>query len=155
MSSYRIADEPLPGRFAQLAVNPLFPFLAFMLGGLWIAWPWFAFNAIAVGSPTRRKEIAQLAGGLVLVVLVVSLLFALVSGGYLSGVAIAYAALAIPVTKIAVLYAVYLNQARTIEIYQYYGGQLKNGVIPIVVLILLRPRQLLESLPDFWLLVFG
>jgi len=41
---YRIADEPRPGALSQLAVNPLWPLLAVMLGGTWIAWPWFALN---------------------------------------------------------------------------------------------------------------
>ena len=53
---YAIADEPEASRLAHLTVRPSMPLLALMLGGAWIAWPWFALNAYAMGSPTRRRE---------------------------------------------------------------------------------------------------
>ena len=63
-ATYRIADEPTPGRLAGLVVNPFWPLLGAMLGGFWLALPWFALNAAALGSATRRREWAYLAGGM-------------------------------------------------------------------------------------------
>jgi len=149
MSGYQLADEPAPGHLARFAVNPLFPFLAIMLGGLWISWPWFIFNGIAVGSPTFRREIAWLAGGLVVVALIPAAIFALADMGILTGIGVSYAALSMPVAKLAPTYAAYVLQARTIEIYEYYGGVLKNGIYVVILLLLLRPDRLLEELPVY------
>lgn len=149
MSGYQIADEPAPGPLARFAVNPVFPFLSMMLGGLWIAWPWFVFNGYAIGSPTLRKEVTWLALGLAVVAAVTAVLLMLVRNGALTGVAVQYAALAIPVAKLSMIYAVFVLQSRTIEIYEYYGGVLQNGVIVIVLLLFLRPSRLLDELPVF------
>ncbi len=153
--SYRIADEPAPSALARYAVNPVFPFLSFMLGGLWIAWPWFAFNAYAVGSPTRRAEFAWLGLGLLAIfALVVSLLY-LFGAGVLPEGALPYAGIPVLVAKIAVLYGVYALQARTIEIYEYYGGELQSGVWVLLLAFLLRGRIMDESMPLLvrWVLV--
>ena len=70
---YRILDEPTPGALAAYVVNPTFPMLALMLAGTWLAAPWFAFNALALGSPTARREIglaiAMLAGAFLLLII--------------------------------------------------------------------------------------
>ena len=63
--TYRILDEPRPGGLAHLAVNPLWPLLAVMLGGVWLSWPWFVVNGFAVGSPTRFRELGLAIGGLI------------------------------------------------------------------------------------------
>ena len=60
---YLVPDEPVPSRWNHLAVSPNAPLLGAMLCGAWIAWPWFAFNAIAIGSPTRKKEVTWAAVG--------------------------------------------------------------------------------------------
>ena len=52
--SYRIGDEPRPGALARVAVDPMWPLLAVMLGGVWLSWPWFVLNGVVVGSPTRQ-----------------------------------------------------------------------------------------------------
>src|ERR1043165_9187860 len=75
--SYQIADQPLDTSLRDYVVRPSAPLLAAMLCGAWLAWPWFAFNAIAMGSPTRRREIAlcvaAFAGTAVLAAIVVAL----------------------------------------------------------------------------------
>lgn len=128
MATYQIADEPAPGNLARFAVNPVFPLLALMLGGVWLAWPWLAFNSIAVGSPTRRAELAWLVGGvLAFCVISVAILWSY-AAGLISDTGVPYALLVLVVAKIAVGYAVYVLQSRTIEIYEYFGGVLKNGI---------------------------
>ena len=74
-TTYHLADEPRPGGLAHLAVQPFWPLLAMMLAGSWLALPWFVVNALAVGSPTRGKEIGlavlAFAGSLGLVLAVI------------------------------------------------------------------------------------
>ena len=64
VNRYRIADEPAPGSLAVVATSPLWPFIAVMLGGVWLSWTWFAVNSFAVGSPSRRREIIWIVAGL-------------------------------------------------------------------------------------------
>jgi hypothetical protein len=155
VAGYQIADEPTPGTLAKFAVNPIFPFLAIMFGGVWIAWPWLAFNGIAIGSPTLRKELAWLGFGLLgLFVLAVGLLY-LIGTGTLEGVAIQYAILCLTVGKLAAVYAVYVMQSHTIQIYEYYGGVLRSGIIVIVVLLFVDRSLLFESMPALFALVLA
>ena len=53
--TYAIADEPIETQRRHLVVDPSGPLLAEMVCGTWLSLPWFAFNAMAMGSPTRRK----------------------------------------------------------------------------------------------------
>lgn len=127
-SKYQIADEPAPSALARYAVNPLYPMLAGMLAGVWLAWPWFAFNSFAVGSPTRRTELAWLIGGLIVPPVVGQLLLLGVAGDLWPPTAGRYIGLSVVVMKLVVIYAVFTLQSRTIEIYEYYGGKLVTGV---------------------------
>jgi hypothetical protein len=155
MSTYQIADEPAPGALARFAVNPLFPFLAFLLGGLWIAWPWFAFNGIAVGSPTWRREWLWLGGSILVISVLLFVLTEMVLAQVLVPPWSRYAGLTIPLVKLATLYAVFVLQSRTIEIYEYYGGVLRNGVFVLAAILLLRPGRVMEELPLFFQLLFA
>jgi hypothetical protein len=147
-ATYRIADEPAPSHLARLAVNPLFPFLTVMLGGAGLGFAWFAFNSFAVGSPTKPRELAWLFGGLVAVALLLFAADSALETGLLQTRHLPYAGLVFIVAKLAATYAVYVLQSRTIEIYQYYGGALKNG-LPLVIAALLLGDRLLEPLPVF------
>ena len=53
--AYHIADEPAASPLSKYAVSPLWPMLAVMFGGAWLAWPWFAVNAFAIGSASRKS----------------------------------------------------------------------------------------------------
>ena len=149
MAKYRIADEPAPTSLARLAVNPLFPFLTVMLGGAGLGYAWFALNSYAVGSPTKQREIFWLVGGLaVTAVLWIATQVAL-ANGWLQTDDLPYALLVLIVAKLAATYAVYVLQSRTIEIYEYYGGVLKNG-LPLVIVAMLFGGRLLEPLPEIF-----
>jgi hypothetical protein len=146
MNAYQIADEPAPSTLARYAVNPLYPMLAFMFAGVWFAWPWFAFNSFAIGSPTKRAEVAWLVAGLIVPSAVGwALLFAR-GANALPQASAPYIGLVIVVLKIVVVYAVFLLQSRTIEIYEYYGGKLVNGVWPLLAAFYFGDR-LIEELP--------
>src|SRR5688572_26277398 len=77
MSSYVISDEPRPSPLRDYVVRPSAPLLAMMLGGAWLAWPWFIVNGIALGSPTWRREVAMvviaIAGSALLAVTAIAL----------------------------------------------------------------------------------
>ncbi|WP_339478871.1 MULTISPECIES: hypothetical protein [unclassified Pseudomonas] len=131
---YRIEDEPRPGALAKWAVSPFWPLLGLMLGGAWLGLPWFVFNAIAVGSPTRLRE--WLLAGLCLVgsLIIGVVLLQLVDAGYIQSQAqIQYALLILVVWKLAIGYLLFMQQNATIEIYQYYGGVLNRFGLPVVL----------------------
>jgi hypothetical protein len=146
MSSYQIADEPAPSTLARFAVNPLYPMLAAMLAGVWFAWPWFAFNSFAIGSPTRRAELTWLVVGLIVPPAIGSALILARGAELLPASAGPYIGLAVIVAKLVIVYAVFLLQSRTIEIYEYYGGKLVNGIWPLLAAFYVGDR-LLQGLP--------
>ena len=154
MKAYQIADEPAPSTLAKYAVNPLFPMLASMLAGVWFAWPWFAFNSFAVGSPTRRAELAWLAAGLFVPAGVGMALLMAREAGWLPQLSPPYVGVVVIVLKLVVVYAVFLLQSRTIEIYEYYGGKLVNGVWPLLAALYFGDR-LLADLPGFLLVALS
>lgn len=144
-ATYELIDEPRPGGLARLAVKPFWPLLAVMLGGAWISWPWFVLNGFAVGSPTRRREllwaIAGFAGSFALIVLL-----GLLAQAGLAGLGLGYAAISIVVYKLYVTYMLYTLQARSFSLYEYFGGETRNGVFVLIAAAVLRQR-LLENLP--------
>jgi hypothetical protein len=154
MKGYQIADEPAPSTLARYAVNPLYPMLAAMLAGVWLAWPWFAFNSFAVGSPTRRAELVWLAGGLIVPPVVGAALLTTRMVELLPAWSPPYIGLLLVVLKLIVVYAVFLLQSRTIEIYEYYGGKLVNGIWPLLIGFYLGDR-LLADLPFLLRLVLS
>lgn len=154
MSAYQIADEPAPSSLARLVVNPVFPLLGVMLGGVWLAWPWFALNAIAVGSPTRRAELAWLGLGLVAIAALSLTIVTLFDAGVLPRAWLPYAILVVVVAKLAVVYVVYSLQSRTIEIYEHYGGVLRSGVWVVAAGFFFRGR-VIDALPGLAQLVLS
>lgn len=134
-STYRIDDEPRPGALARMAVSPFWPLLGLMLGGTWLGLPWFAFNAIAVGSPTRTRELTLVAVGIAGSVVICSMILHAMDVGYIrSKAGMQYALLVVLIWKLAIGYALFVQQSATIELYQYYGGVLSR--FGIVVLLL-------------------
>ena len=145
-ASYRIADEPRPGPMNHLAVNPFWPLLAIMLGGAWLSWPWFIVNGLAIGSPSRRREILLvllgLGGAAVLVVSFV--LFG--AGGLIPKEGIPYALIAITVWKLGISYWIYVTQQRTFAIWEYYGGNARNGMMIALIGMFVGRRGISELL---------
>jgi hypothetical protein len=129
---YRIPDEPLPTGLAHVAVDPLWPMLAQMLAGSWLALPWFAVNAQALGSPTRAREWMFVGISLLgSVALVLGLAVAADNG--LEGAWLKVALLSVVCLKLAIAYALYFHQARVFELWEHFGGQARNGLLVLVV----------------------
>ena len=140
---YRIADEPIPGRLAGLTVNPFFPLLAVMVGGFWLAVPWFALNGAAMGSATRRREWLWLAGGLLVTgALGGALLHGLVTDA-VPARAVRYAVVALVALRLVVAYAVFTLQQASFELHRHFGGLVRNGVLVLVAAALVRPERLI------------
>ncbi len=143
MNSYAIIDEPKPTAMAHLAVQPVWPLFAVMFGGSWLSWPWFAFNAFAVGSPTKWKELGAVCVGFVGKLLIAFGLIALFDAGVTSQeTGFLALIIALDVWKIAVSYWLYITQDRTIELFKYTGGKLRNGIILVVAGFYINQRLL-------------
>jgi hypothetical protein len=124
--SYQIADEPVETSLRSYVVRPSMPLLASMLAGAWLAWPWFAFNAIAMGSPTRRKEIALCAAAFVGTAVLGAIVLALFDAGVLpAGAPVRLAVLGVVTFKLAISYHISAVQSRTFHVYEYYGGPVR------------------------------
>ncbi|HEX8107848.1 MAG TPA: hypothetical protein VF516_08955 [Kofleriaceae bacterium] len=137
--SYQIADEPVETSLRSYVVRPSAPLLAAMLAGAWLAWPWFAFNAIAMGSPTRRKEIALCAAAFAGTAVLGAIVIALFDAGLLPpGVPLRLAVLGVVAFKLAITYHISAVQSRTFHVYEYYGGPVRGAGRILGAAILLR-----------------
>jgi hypothetical protein len=137
---YRLPDEPQPSAAAQYVVDPFWPLLSTMMAGAWLGLPWLAINGWLFGSPTRVREALLCAAGLVgAVVLYFAIVYA-IGSGLLDKDNAEYAVLAIVAWKLACAYAATMLQSSSLELYEYFGGTKKNGVIVLLLgAFLLRP----------------
>lgn len=154
MQPYEIIDEPTNGRWANLTVNPFWILLATMLGGTWLGWPWFVVNSLAIGSMHRRREIAAVAVGFVVTVLLTALGLWSFRRGYLDSVTLPYAGLVLVVWKLGVSYVIQFWQAPAYELALYFRGTSRNGALLAFAGLFLRV-QVLSGLSDFWALVLS
>ena len=150
---YRIVDEPQPGPLAKLGVDPMWPLFAFMLAGSWLGWVWFVVNGHAVGSPTRRKELVLVAGGVAGAVFLAMLFGWLIASGVLARNMTWVVFLVITLWKLGVSYWLFELQRRSFELYRYFGGPSRNGLAVVALGYLARPT-VAGLLPNgFWFLV--
>ncbi|MCC6807847.1 MAG: hypothetical protein IT381_10515 [Deltaproteobacteria bacterium] len=136
--SYRVPDEPQPGALAAYAVNPFWPFLAMMLGGTWVGLPWFVFNGRAIGSATKTRETL-----LAIVMPLAALALAFVGLVYIQQAdlpkrAAHYLFVLVTALKLGCGYWLYLHQSRSFEIYEYFGGKVRQGMIFVIAGSVLR-----------------
>jgi hypothetical protein len=126
--TYQIADEPTDSALRDHVVHPTMPLLAIMVAGAWLSWPWFAFNAIALGSPTRRKELALCGAAVVGTAVLGAIVIALFDAGLLpDGAPLRLAVLAVVTFKLSITYAIATVQERTFFVYEYYGGRVRSA----------------------------
>jgi hypothetical protein len=131
-SSYAIIDEPRPGALQKWVVNPLWPFFAMMFAGSWLAMPWFAFNGLAMGSATRRREltVVLLSAPLKLGLFIFLLLLYRKSG--LPESSLRYFFLGMTVLRLGLGYWLLNLQQPSFSLYEYFDGPVRNGV-PLVI----------------------
>jgi len=154
--SYMIADEPHETSLGAYVVNPSAPLLASMMCGAWMTWPWFAFNAIAMGSPTKKKELTLCAIALGGTVLLGWLMLALVDGGVIPlGTPFKFAMLAISTWKLAFAYYISSVQSRTFHVYEYYGGTVRTASGIIGTGFWLKGLVFALSDDPLWIIIVG
>jgi hypothetical protein len=152
--SYQIADEPIETSLRSCVVNPRVPLLAIMVAGAWLSWPWFAFNAIAMGSPTRRREIALCAAAVLGTSVLAMIAIALERAGRLpEGAPVRFAVLAIVTFKIGVTYYISIVQDRTFHVYKYYGGAVRDARRVLLAGWLLRGVVIGLSDNPLWIII--
>lgn len=135
MADYAILDEPRPGTFSRFALNPVWPMLTLMMISSGAAWAWFVFNSFAQGSPFKRSELTWIGAGVGLSFAYVLVLFGGVGQYDLPKQAIPYLLMGLTVIKLTVAYRVYLYQARSFELFEYFSQTpVKNGSLPFVLL---------------------
>ncbi len=137
---YRIPDEPRPSSQEALIVDPLWPLFAQMLVGSWLALPWFAANALFMGSPTRAREWLLVAASVVgSLALLLGIEWAW-DAGWFHHVDVAYALLSITVLKLGCAYALYNLQSRPFQLWKHFGGRPKNGLLLVVgAMVIAKP----------------
>ena len=123
-------------------MNPFWPLLAQMLGGSWLALPWFVLNGVALGSPTQRREWLCAAASLLGSVALVFSIGRAVDAGTLEGMSLRLAMLSIVALKITVAYALFVMQSRSFELWQYFGGKARNGVLVLMAGFFVRAKLL-------------
>ena len=152
--TYAIADEPIETSRRHLVVDPSAPLLAEMVCGSWLSLPWFAFNAIAMGSPTRRKEIALCVLTLAVAAASGYTVLALREIGVIeSRTVLRFALLGIVTWKLAMTYAIHTLQARTFHVYEYYGGPVRSASYAISTGWLLRDVVIGLSDDPLWVII--
>ena len=132
-SKYLIADEPRPSALSQHVVNPQWPMLAQMLAGSWLALPWFIFNSFAIGSPSRNKDIALALTSVLGSVLLLFALEYLVGNNTITGVWVSLSFLTVIILRLYIAYRLFFSQSTVFELWQYYGGVEKNGMIFLIL----------------------
>lgn len=140
---YRLPDEPRPLGLSRYAVDPLWPLLTLMLAGGGFGLAWFAFNSVALGSPTRGREWACVALSVFGTVALVFTIGVLLGSGWLRPEHQAYAFLSLLLLKVGVAYTLYLMQQRCFEIFEHYGGEPRNGM-PLMILLAVVGRGALD-----------
>lgn len=138
--TYRIADEPSPARLARFAVNPIWPMLATMLAGSWLGTPWFVFNAFALGSATRRRELAWAVGSVLLAAAMVQGLFFAEQRELVPEVVLGYGAVLVTAVRLTGAYSTYGLQDASFELHRYFGGPVVNGA-PLMIVGMLAPSH--------------
>jgi len=140
--TYRILDEPAPSGLGHLIVHPMWPLLAVMFAGVWLALPWFAFNAFALGSPTRRKELVVAVLGPLGLLGIWFGLVALDNMTLISARALPYLLLLLTLWKLAVAYWLFDLQKQGFALHEYFGGRVRNGMLVVGAGYLLRATVL-------------
>jgi hypothetical protein len=155
MSTYRIVDEPAPSRLSHLVVNPFWALLGLMLGGASLGFPWFAFNAVAVGSATLRKELALSFAGLAGSAIISVVLLYLADTGFLPKEMFTYASTILILWKLGIGYTLHVSQAPSFELYAHFGGLSRKGFPVVIAGLLLRMYVIFNLDSNFWFLVLS
>jgi hypothetical protein len=142
MVPYRIHDEPDPGVAARLAVSPLWPVLALLFAGAWLAWPWLALNAFALGARSRARQ-------LFVAVLALGATVALTRLGLATSLSPEVLAVGVLAAELPLAWLVYREQRDAARVFAQGGVTLASGFWPLVLGALVRV-PLVQHLDSVW-----
>ena len=137
MAKYALVDEPSPGPWAAFAVRPFWILIGLMLAGAWFAFPWFVFNAHAVGSPTKNREMGLSIAYFGFASLTATAVVLLTQAGLPAAVA-GYLMLLVVALKAGAALGVVTLQSRTIDLFEDVGGSVGNPAVALAAGWLLR-----------------
>ena len=133
--AYRIIDEPGPTRGPWIAVDPFWPLLSMLLTGLLPGVLWFLYNGRALGSATRRRELAIAGIGILGTLACALALDAL--RPQIPITVFPYVSLSLVAWKLMIGYLLHIDQARSVELFAHFGGRPGKGfllMLPVIVL---------------------
>jgi hypothetical protein len=151
-SGYNIVDEPVGGS-RGLVVRPYLVLLGAMLGGAWLAWPWFVYNSIAMSSPTRDREILLVGAGAFGSLLISMGILHLIEDGLIGVPTFRYLLIVVIVWKLAFAYAVTNLQLRCFDLYEYFGHPVQNGIYVVICGFIVRGTVVTLFDSNLWTLV--
>ena len=132
-TDYRIIDEPQPRHGSLTPVNPFWPLLCLVLTGILPGVLWFLYNGTALGSATRRRQVITgglgILGSLALAAGLHSLRLTIPAEVF------SYLGLLLVAWKVTIGYILYLDQERSLELFEYFGGQLGRGFLRLIPVI--------------------
>lgn len=156
MKPYQIPDESDPSPLKRLVVDPFWPWIASMVAGVWLAWPWFVLNAYALGSPHRERDgLTVLAGLTGTLAMAGGLIWAVEREIIESSLVVELVLLVIVLFKLIIGYVLHLSQARIFATFEYYGGVPAGGWRVVAAGAFARPYVLAAVTSVLWRLVLS
>jgi hypothetical protein len=145
---YRIEDEPSSVGIPAIVVNPMWPLLAAMLAGSWLGLTWLAINSFALGSPRRYADLGLALAGFAGASIIAFGVIVAAEQQWLDHASVRYAMLAVVAWKLVLAYAIAMRQSPVLELYEYFGGQVRNGVFVMLAAAFIgRPLLANAELP--------
>lgn len=117
------------GAAKQPVVKPVWPLLAFMFGGVWLAWPWFLLNEYLMRSDDLQRQAKTVLVGLIGSIVLAFLVIALLEMQILELREARYGYLVLLTWKLGISYALHSRQSQSFELWSYFGGVGRNGAI--------------------------
>ena len=152
--TYVVPDEPQPEHLADLVVRPSGPLLASMLCGAWLAWPWFAVNTIAMGSPTRRTELRLIGVAIAGTVALTWVLWLLLTHRVIdSELELQLGLLAIATWKLGLAYRICTVQGRVFAVFEASGRAVRTAIPVLIAGYWLKPVVLGLSPDPRWIII--
>lgn len=113
-------------------VRPIFPLLAMMFAGVWLAWPWFLFNEAMMKSDDLRRQAKVVVIGLLGATALASIIMAMIQVELLGVREARYVAVLLTAWKLGVSYVLDTRQNKSFALWEYFGGQPLNGAYVVL-----------------------
>jgi hypothetical protein len=134
------------GAAKQPVVQPAWPLLAFMFAGVWLAWPWFLLNEYLMRSDDLQRQAKVVLLGFVGAFGLAFLVIALYNRQILDLREARYAMLLLLTWKLGISYALHSRQSQSYQLWSYFGGEGRSGVMVVIIGSILAP-WLFERIP--------